>query len=64
MNITRDGNKVTLTFTLADKPYVSKSEADKAAAAKRDPVAKALYSSGGFVTDGKGAKYALNVIAA
>ncbi len=64
MEIKRDGNKVTLTFVLADKAYVSNTEASKAAKEGRTPTAKALFSSGGFMSDGKGAKYSLNVITA
>lgn len=64
MKIERKGNAVTLTFTLADKAQVSNTEAAKAAKEGRSPVAKALFTSGGFMSDGQGAKYSLNVITA
>ena len=64
MKITRDGNKVTCTFVVADKPQVSKSEQRKAEAAGREPQAKSLYTSGGFIPSGDGLKVSINVITA
>lgn len=64
MQITRKGNTVTVTFDVADKPYISKTEEATAAKAGRPAVAKALYSSGGFVPTGDGLKISVNVIAA
>lgn len=64
MDIKREGNKVTVTFTLADKPSVSKTEVKVAAKDNREPVAKSLFTSGGFIPDGKGAKISVNAIIA
>ena len=64
MKITRDGNKVTCTFVVSDKPSVSKSEERKAQAAGREPLAKSLYTSGGFIPSGDGLKVSINVITA
>lgn len=64
MNIQRKGNTVVCTFDVAEKPYVSKTETALAAKAGREPQAKSLYSSGGFVPDGNGLKISVNVIRA
>lgn len=64
MDIKREGNKVTLTFTIGDKATVSKTEAKEALKAGREPVAKSLFTSGGFIPDGKGAKFSVNAIVA
>ena len=64
MLISRKGNTVTITFDVKDKPYVSKTETALAAKAGREPVAKSLYSSGGFIPGDGGIKVSVNVIAA
>lgn len=64
MEIKREGNKVTITYMVSDKPVVSKTEAQAATKAGREPIAKSLFTSGGFIPDGKGAKHSVNVIAA
>ena len=57
---------ITLTIELADKAFVSKSEAVKAEQAGRPAVARSLASSGGFTlakaSDGTTVKVSYNVI--
>ena len=47
-----ENGKLILTIDLAKEPYVSGSEAKKAVAEKRDPIAAMLASSGGFTRIG------------
>lgn len=47
-----EGNKLTLTIQLADKAYVSNSEAAKAAKEGRTALASMLATSGGFTRIG------------
>jgi len=64
MKVSRNGRTVTVSFDVAETPYASATERKAAEAQGREPVAKALFSSGGFVPDGHGAKISINVIKA
>lgn len=61
-----EGNKLILTIDLNDEPQVSNTEAAKALKEKRDPVARAMGGTGGFVSvgtyKGKAVKVSANVI--